>query len=216
MSHTIFIQAAVLASTLLAATATAAVAEEREWRFQVFLEDRPIGQHVFRLSGTRGRQRLVTEASFDVKFLFFTAYSYRHRNEEVWEDGCLKQLQSTTDDNGRLFRVNAVSRADGFVVETPQAKEELGECVRSFAYWNPDYLRAPRLLNSQTGDYEPVALRLIGEDTIAAGGAARPARRYALEGPGFRIDLWYSEEDRWLGLESASKGGRKLRYVLAN
>ena len=44
----------------------------------------------------------------------------------------------------------------------------------------------------------------------------RLARRLVLEGPELRIDLWYSPDDDWLALESASKGGRKLRYVRAD
>jgi hypothetical protein len=187
---------------------------EQEWRFEVFLEDNPIGRQVFRLSRDGDRERMVTEARFDVKFFFITAYSYRHRNEEVWRDGCLHEISSNTDDNGRAFRVRGAARDDGFVVATGERTESLSECVRSFAYWNPLYLRAPKLLNSQTGDYEEVTLTSIGEEMLEANGRSLPARRYALVSPNFRIDLWYSPQDEWLALESSSKSGRKLRYVL--
>lgn len=198
----------------LAATATVARgAEPREWRFKVFLEDKPIGEQVFRVSEEGGRARLLTEATFDVKVLFFTAYTYRHRNEEIWKDGCLERIESTTDDNGEPFRLLGRAEGDGFVVETAKSSTTLPSCVRSFAYWNVDYLQGSKLLNSQTGEYEPVSVRSLGEVSLEMNGEPLRARRYAIEGPKLRIDLWYSLDDDWLALESSSKGGRTLRYV---
>jgi len=204
----------VAALVFLAATATVARgAEPREWRFKVFLEDKPIGEQVFRLSEEGGRARLLTEATFDVKVLFFTAYTYRHRNEEIWKDGCLERIESTTDDNGEPFRLLGRAAGDGFVVETAKFSTTLPSCVRSFAYWNVDYLQSSKLLNSQTGEYETVSVRSLGEVSLEMRGAPLRARRYAIEGPKLRIDLWYSLDNDWLALESASKGGRTLRYV---
>ena len=203
----------LLALTVLAVAGAAQAAEPREWRFKVFLEDKPIGEQVFRLSEDGGRSRLLTEARFDVKVLFFTAYTYRHRNEEIWKDGCLERIESTTDDNGKPFRVRGEVAADGFFVETAKSRVTLPPCVQSFAYWNVDYLHAPKLLNSQTGVYEDVSMRPLGEETLEVRGAPLRARRYVLEGSKLRIDLWYSLDNEWLALESASKGGRTLRYV---
>jgi hypothetical protein len=204
---------------ILAAVGLVALAGEcrgdqpQEWRFKVFLQDKPIGRQVFRLSHEGNRARLLTEAAFDVKVLFFTAYTYRHRAEEIWEDGCLERIESTTDDNGERFRLLGQAAKAGFQVETASFHATLPACVRSFAYWNVDYLNAPKLLNSQTGEYLDVEVRPLGEETLEVDGTRLPARRYALEGPELRIDLWYSLDDDWLALQSVSKGGRKLRYV---
>jgi hypothetical protein len=89
----------------------------------------------------------------------------------------------------------------------------LADCVWSFAYWDEGLVSRRKLLTSQPGEYEPVTTSLIGEETIELRGRPTRARRYALEGPRFRIDLWYSPEREWLALESLSKGGRRLRYV---
>jgi len=205
---------AVLASLCLLAMAGGARATEpQEWRFKVFLEDKPIGTQIFRLSRDGDRARLLTEASFDVKVLFFTAYTYRHRAEEMWRNGCLERIESTTDDNGERFRLVGQAETNGFVVKTEKFGAMLPRCVRSFAYWNVDYLNAPKLLNSQTGEYEAVTVRPVGQETVNVGGVQIAAHRYVLEGSKLRIDLWYSLDDDWLALESSSKGGRKLRYV---
>jgi len=189
-----------------------AAAPAREWRFKVFLEDSPIGEQTFRVTEEGPRSIVRIEASLDVKILFFTAYSYRHENEEVWEDGCLTSIRTKTDDNGEPFRVSGSRSGEAFLVETADGTESLPGCVHSFAYWNLDRLRNPRLLNSQTGKYEPVSVREIGQETLRYRGSDVRARRYALESAEFRIDLWYSEENEWLALESL-RGGRTLRYV---
>jgi len=201
---------------LLLVCAGVAIAADREWTFDVYLEDDPIGRQTFRLVETEGEERVLIEASFDVKVLFFTVYSYRHRNEERWRAGCLTRITSTTDDNGDEFRLQGRALGNVFVVETAADRDEISGCVRSFAYWDPNQLHAAKLLNSQTGEYESVALTFVGDEEIAVMGSRQVAKRYALESRKFRIDLWYSPDDEWLGLESKSKGGRTLRYVLTN
>ena len=196
----------------LVAPHTAFAASPGEWRFNVLLDGSTIGSQLFRLTRDGNRSRVEIEASFDVKVLFFNAYSYRHRNEEVWEGGCLRSMQASTDDNGKLFRVNATSTDNGVLVETVDRREQLPACISSFAYWDPEELRSPRLLNSQTGKYEPVTLRELGQETIAFRGQPTLARRVALESRNPRIDLWYSLSDDWLALESTTTSGRKLYY----
>jgi len=185
----------------------------REWRFDVMLDGSSIGSQVFRWSGDEQRSRVEIEAIFDVKILFYTAYSYRHRNEEVWERGCLRSMQASTDDNGELFRVKATAAVDSVLVETRDGREQLPACVSSFAYWAPAQLRSSRLLNSQTGKYEKVTIRELGEETIVVRGQPTLAKRIALESANPRIDLWYSASDDWLALESTTSSGRKLYYA---
>ena len=202
-----------LVSLQLLSSPVALAGEPREWAFNVFLGDKPIGSQVFQLTDDGGEKRVSIQADFDVRILFFTAYSYRHKNEEVWRDGCLRRIESTTDDNGTAFRVLGVQREASFVVETGKSRVTLDDCVWSFAYWDEDFLSQRKLLNSQTGEYEAVSATLVGEETVDYRGRPTRARRWTLAGPKFRIDLWYSPEREWLALESESKGGRRLRYV---
>lgn len=185
-----------------------------EWNFTVLLEGDPIGRQTFRVADEGPRRRVSIEASMDVKILFLTVYSYRHKNVEAWEDGCLASIESDTDDNGTRFKVRGKREGDAFAVDTGKAHVTLPACVRSFAYWDPEMLRHTSLLNSQTGEYEAVQLREVGEEVVVYRGGQQRARRVALEGPDLRIDLWYSSADKdWLALESKSKNGRIIRYV---
>jgi hypothetical protein len=86
--------------------------------------------------------------------------------------------------------------------------------VRTFAYWNLAALRDTRLLNSQTGAYQPVDVDLVGRESIEISGQQVAADRYSLEAEGLDLTLWYSPEGEWLALTSTVEKGRQLRYKL--
>ena len=197
---------------VLACTAAGAQAAQRVWDFRVFLDDSPIGYHRFTLRDDGAERDLKVEARFDVKILFFNAYKYTHDAMEHWRGNCLQSLNARTDDNGKRLAVDSTREGDRLAVVTARARELLEGCVMSFAYWNPEILRQPRLLNPQTGEYEAVNVAALGEESIVVRGAAVPARHYRITGPKHPIDLWYSAAQEWLALDSEVDGGRKLRY----
>ena len=82
----------------------------------------------------------------------------------------------------------------------------------TFAYWNPDFLEQPRLLNPQTGEYVDVRVENLGEETLDFRGQSIAATRFTLKAYDVDLTLWYSTDDEWLGLESVAKGGRIIRY----
>lgn len=188
--------------------------EPLEWRFRVLLGKREIGFHEFRVDRGSDRTQVEINAQFDVRVLLFKAYSYTHRNIEVWEGGCLAGIESVTDDNGKPFRVRGRTESGAFVFDTRDEQELRGpECTRSFAYWNPDFLDSTRLLNSQTGELVDVSIDRLPDEVLEVKGEPVAARRYALEMDDGTISLWYSADTgQWLALEAPAPGGRVLRY----
>lgn len=205
-------QYVITALSMLLVTVTHANTEgAQEWRFSVYLDDSQIGYHHFRVAGAGGQRIVATDAKFNVKFLFFNVYRYQHQNREIWRDGCLHGLESSTDDNGESFRVAVKKRNQTFIVESGDGKRSITGCVKSFAYWDPSFLTADKLLNAQTGEYVDVAVKDLGSDQVTVKGNIVPARRYRLIASDLTIDLWYSPQRDWLALESRTDGGR-LRY----
>ena len=196
-----------------AANASSEHADARRWQFDVLLDDKPIGVHTFAVEDTGTALRLETAASFDVKFLFITAFRYRHQNTEVWQDGCLSSIDAVTDSNGKELVVRGRRDGGDFDIAQTDSTKTLPGCVQTFAYWNPAVLESEQLLNSQTGEYESVAVTYEGPDEVSLGGQAIAALRYTLATRGGDITLWYSRDDlTWLGLEAPAKGGRTLAY----
>jgi hypothetical protein len=185
----------------------------KQWQFDVALDDKPIGFHTFELQHDGEKQVLTTEASFDVKFLFITAFRYRHQNTEIWNDGCLASIDASTDSNGEQFDVRGELGNGSFELAGEAASMALPGCVQTFAYWNPAILESQKLLNSQTGQYEDVTVSLEGREQLPVAGEFVDALRYRLSAQAGDITLWYSSDDNtWIGLEAPAKGGRKLRY----
>ena len=207
--------AAAALSMIWSADTASAETYQADWRFEVLLNDKPIGFHSFSLTGDGERQTLTTEAQFDVKFLFINAFRYRHDNTEIWGNGCLDSINATTDSNGDFLSVRGQRFENAFRLEDQPAKPLPGECIQTFAYWNPDILDSSRLLNSQTGELEDVTVIRENLDAIDINGKTVEAIRYRLLAKSGAITLWYSNDEsrRWLALEAPAKGGRTLRYI---
>ena len=192
--------------------------ETRQWTFRVYLDDAEIGSHRVSLTDFGEVGEIRTEAKFNVPFLFFSVYTYRHRNTERWAGECLQAIESETDVNGDRYSVLGATKDRSFVVSAVRGNTEnqsiLPECVTTFAYWDRGFLLEPRLLNTQTGAYVNVEVELIGADVINVRNELIPSLHYRLMGNNIEVDLWYSRDSEWLALESVTKGGRRLRYEL--
>ena len=204
---------AVLIAGMLTGPAFAGQApNENSLLFRVLLDGRPIGEHRFEVRSENDIREVTSEAEFRVRILFIDAYRYRHTATELWHGDCLVSLDARTNDNGEIMTVDASRSGDGLAVNATGNESWHAGCVRSFAYWNAGILEATRLLNTQTGQYQPVRVELLGEDRIAVNGSIEAALRYRLTGEDINIDLWYTRENEWVALESEVEDGRLLRY----
>lgn len=203
--------AMALALTLAAGPANARDVTTREWRFDVSLDGRPIGEHRFTLREDQDSRELTSEARFRVRILFIDAYRYDHLAREHWQGDCLQSLDARTDANGKPIVVVGQRDRTEFRIQSGTAAVLPDDCVQTFAYWNPSILNARRLLNPQTGDYVEVKVLLMGREVIGG----QPTERYRLLGSGstpLQIDLWYTAGRDWVALESLTPEGRRLRY----
>ena len=215
MNRVIHSIAALLLLVAGSGISLAGEAPSRTLMFDVFLDGKKIGYHRFEIDGSESNAAVVSEASFDVKFLFVTAFSYRHSARENWTGGCLEEIEARTDSNGKELNVVGERTGDAFVIDTGEQEARLPGCVMSFAYWNPGFLEQPRLLNPQTGEYVDVEVEELGRDVVRLDGREVPARSVRLTARQMDITLWYSENAEWLALESVANGGRILRYELS-
>ena len=199
---------------------TTAPAQQHEnavanWDFDVFLNDKKVGKHSFTVSETGGMKQVQSEASFNVKILFISAYRYEHSAAERWLENCLVEFDASTNANGKRVDVSGEQTSVGFLVERGDSPIELPECVMTFAYWNVEFLEQPRLLNPQTGEYVVVHVEEVGNEVLQVRGQPVAATRFSLTAREVDLTLWYSSDDEWLALESVAKGGHIIRYELS-
>lgn len=191
-----------------------------ESNFSAFLDGKPIGEHRFVVSGPVEAREVLSDARFTVKLLGLTVYRYRHQATERWRGDCLASLTASTDDDGAISRVRTQPEGEGLSVTTEAGSgiapvtRSLPGCGMSFAYWNPALRSQSRLLNAQTGKAETVRVSRVGSGPIEVRGQSLTATRWRIEGPPQPIDVWYSAQGEWVGLDSTLEGGRQLSYRL--
>ena len=184
------------------------------WKFKVFYDESEIGEHVFSRSMSKENQRVTIEADFNIDIFFINVYSYKHRNIEQWDGECLISINSMTDDNGEKFEVNGEVQDNVFNLNTNTGKEIFDGCVKTFAYWDIDILDSDSLLNSQTGEIVDVDISFVANEEILVRNKLVNAKRYELKTDDFTIELWYSDKNEWVALNSITSDGAKLHYKI--
>lgn len=200
-----------------------AQATAKEWSFDVYLDKNKIGQHRFKLSDTN---QLVSEANFQVKFLFINAYQYQHTSKEQWNNDCLIELDANTKENKILSNVSGHLANGQFLlssnVNEDKKTRSIPECVMTFAYWNPKILTQTKLLNPQNGEYLNANFIKVGDEKIEFNGELKNAKHYHLlasssesmsDKPKLNIHLWYDSNNDWLALKSITPEGYTISYI---
>ncbi|OIP99308.1 MAG: hypothetical protein AUK35_08425 [Zetaproteobacteria bacterium CG2_30_46_52] len=196
-----------------AAWANEALSLEKAWNFKVYLDDSELGSQRFEVTPTADGTEVRIQATFDYEIMFVNMYSYRHRNLEVWKDGCLSSIEASTDDDGETFFVSGTKQKDVLLVRSKSGEQRLQGCVKTYAYWDPSFLKSEQLLNSQTGEYQSINVQTLGADAIEVAGKARATNHYKITNNDFDIELWYDADTaEWLGLRSTTADGNVLRY----
>ncbi|MBT6593008.1 MAG: hypothetical protein HOO18_03545 [Porticoccaceae bacterium] len=173
--------------------------------FDVFLNDREVGQHQFELLQRGESTEVSSTMALDFKVFKIKRVKYLHQANEIWQSGCLVSLQSETEKQGNAFAIEASTDQTGLVVQRPDETETLTGCVRGFAYWNSQWLRGENLLNAETGINVPVDIssQVSEKDSIT---------HIKIVLPKVDIDLQYDAAGEWLSLETELLIGGTLRY----
>ncbi len=213
-----FISAVILLS--IALSTAPAHADDAEptvgrWEFNVYLNNKRIGKHLFEVTDVDGQQQVQSTADFKYTILRIPAYRYEHTNQERWSNDCLLGIDASTNANGNRIEVSGQKTGSTFVLAGEAGDVSLPECVMTFAYWNPAFLEQVRLLNPQTGEYVEVRIEEMASEMLEVRGKKVAATRFRLTADKVDMTLWYSGDKEWLALESVAKGGRIVRYELS-
>jgi hypothetical protein len=185
------------------------------WEFNVYLNNKRIGKHLFEVTDVDGQQQVQSTANFKYTILRIPAYRYEHTNQERWSNDCLLGIDASTNANGNRIEVSGQKTGSTFVLAGEAGDVSLPECVMTFAYWNPAFLEQVKLLNPQTGEYVEVRIEELASEMLEVRGKKVAATRFRLTADKVDMTLWYSGDKEWLALESVAKGGRIIRYELS-
>ena len=183
--------------------------ETEVWMFDAFIGKKKIGEHQFEVIRSRDKITAKSAASFEYKVLKIPLFKYEHSVVEVYDSqSCLKSISSETTTNSKRIQLLGEKKGDNFFVTGTNEAIFGGACLMPFAYWSPRLLDQKALINGQTGMITPIKVRSVD--------SGDNEKNYVLSGKDLDIELSYSSEDKWTGLQSKLPLGRTLKYELAS
>jgi len=198
-----------------------AQAQTEQWKFKVFLDGKPIGDHVTQVKTQGNTTSVEVDANFKVKFWFYTAFDYKHHAEEQWQGKCLKSVDTTTVKSTEKSFIKMQDDqysepGKKFYIETHEGKQTLNGCIRTFAYWQPELLDADHLLNTDTGVYEETTFKRLGNEKKVINSRSYATEKYKLTVGDKVLYIWYTKTKTnpkdWLALESVTADGYEIQY----
>jgi hypothetical protein len=210
----------VLGIALLFPTAGRATTGEVETReFIVHVDGKRSGQYRMTIEKhPDGSVSMSGSADIKVTKLGIVVYRYSFRGGEVWKDGRLYALQSTTDDDGKRFTVNAVALPDALKITVNGNERTTRADVWLTTYWhtpNPAFHnQVTPLVDADTGENLNATLIYVGQVEMTVAGRRQACSHYRLRGDR-TAELWYDGQGRLVREKSFEDGHDYLLELAA-
>lgn len=192
-----FLWAAVALAAVLAAGAPgrAGSPSGTPLDFVLMRDGEDIGHHLIRFKDEGTRLTVTIDVEIDVNVLFVPIFEFRHKAREIWENGELVDLESTTHDNGSDHELTVKRTADGLSVVMNGVKSVAPAGVIPTSLWNQDAVNQDALLSSVHGALMPLSVTPLGEASVEAGGRKLLTAGYLIDAkPDFKREVWYDSD----------------------
>jgi Family of unknown function (DUF6134) len=201
---------AVGLAVLLPGFAAAADTETRD--FAVHIDNKPAGD--YHMTITRqddGSATMTGQADIRCTFYFVKTYTYTYRGTEVWKGGRLLRLDSTCDDDGKKYTVNAVADGPMLRVKANDRTHNARGEVWVTSYWCLPSMdqrnRAVPLLDADTGRDINATLQYVDAKQVTVDGKPVDVAHWRLTG-GVQVELFYDGRERLVREEFVEDGHR--------
>jgi hypothetical protein len=188
-----------------------AVAGDTETRhFRVTIDDKQAGSYRMAITPQADGSTAMS-AKADVKVSYFVfKYRYSYDGTEVWKEGRLLQLKSTSNDDGTPYTVSASADGENLRVQVNGKDHEAPGDAWTTTYWklaDPAHRnRTISFLDADTGKNISATLQFFGTQGVVVAGRVENCAHYRVSGGGLRVDLWYDAQERLVRLESVERG----------
>jgi len=157
----------------------ASLPKSANFKFDVMRKGKDIGEHRFNFSSSAKAYtvNVSTDIVVKVRLIKLTEYSFQYSSVEIWKNGKLQKLSSTTNDDG-----------------TPHALNSGHSASLPASLWNVDIVRSKKLLNTIDGTIMSVRGADLGSEMVPTKSSKVLAHHYRLSA-GLARDLWYDAND---------------------
>jgi hypothetical protein len=191
-----------------------ATAQTEERQFTIYVDGKRAGQYRMAVEKQKdGTLNMTGRANVAVKVLL-RQYVYTFDGREVWKEGRLLRLQSTSNDDGKQFQVDAQAVDQGLRVSVNNATRQVRWDVWTTSYWqihNPRAAsQAVALLDADNGKTYNGSLKKVGAARVTVGGQPVDCDHYRVEGGPNPIDLWFDKTNRLVRQDFVEQGHRTV------
>lgn len=189
--------------------------------FQVYRNQNLIGTHELLIKKKNSSTEVNIKIKFDVSFLGFKIYEYRHNNTERWIENELIFLESSTNQNGKLMSCTLKKKGGKLDISGTDNIVTLDNNILPSSYWNSVLVKKNKqlkILNTHDCSFINLNVKFLGNEKIYNDKLfASHYKLTGFESSGAKvdIDLWYDKYDNWVKMRFL-KDESVIDYVLSN
>jgi Family of unknown function (DUF6134) len=183
--------------------------------YSVIRNNECIGAEIVEFKADHDNYLVNTSADISLKVVFelITAYRFKHRSEEVWENGKLISVTSRTDDNGKRKILDVKREGDVLKVNYNGKLRELPGTSIPASFWHPETPLQTLFLDPVSGKARRVSINHVGEEPIKIGSQEITAQHYSMKGD-IKRELWYGPDGTLLKYSFPAKDDSIIWVIL--
>lgn len=185
---------------LVLASPTLARGADIETRdFNVLVDGKPTGEAHITIHKQEDSTIVVTSDTDILVKLLVGHYRYSFRGREIWKDNRLLRLDSTCNDDGKLYVLSATAENERLRLKVNNQEKIVRGDVWLTSYWAEPSNRLNQevaLLDADTGRELATRLQQIGVEQRTIAGQTVNVTRYRGTGKHGVTDLWYDGNNR--------------------
>jgi hypothetical protein len=200
---------------LLVGSSRAVAADKETRNFNITIDGKQAGSYSMKITKEDdGNLKMVGSANVKVRIAVLFTYKYSYQGTEVWKDGRLTKLTSTSNDDGKGYEVSAW--ADGNVVRllTNGAEKAVAWDVWTTTYWQLPGAKYRNgsipLLDADTGRGIDGTMKRVGTEALVISQRRQNCEHYKVTGDNIDVDVWYDAQERLVRQESVEDGHRSV------
>jgi len=183
--------------------------------FTVMREGEEIGSHVIKFSRAGDRVGVEIKTDVEVTVLFVPVYHFNHQGREVWQNGKLTMLVSSTDDDGTKHNLTVKGEAATLNINGDGRSSTVPSGIIPASLWHPDLARPGKtsILNTLDGHRMNINTTFIKEEKVMVGSTEVMAKHFNIAG-GLERDVWYGPDGTLVKVGFKGSDGSDIEYVL--
>ncbi len=170
--------------------AAAAQAEIRD--YTIYKESDPVGHDVYTIT-KEGDVTTVKVHTHTIVNVLFLKFHYDHDRTEIWKNGMVQSVESTTDDDGTKHHFSIHRDGDALVGNVDGKTKKIPGDVLPFTIWARALVKNQVFFDIADFELLKTTVEDKGPDKITIGQRAFDTQHYKISGD-LKWDLWYDAD----------------------